>query len=126
MAVVLSYNLSSEQRVKLHLICTRLKLHERQVTPKQYGQPIGSLCGMLTSKEAVTQESFTDEMLVFCDFDNELLDRFLAEMRSSHMPPIRLKAVLTPTNMHWTSIQLCEELRREHDHMAAQRRSNRR
>ena len=49
-------------------------------------------------------------MLVFVDFSNGLLDRFLTALRRAKVPPIPLKAVLTPTNARWTSGKLREEL----------------
>ena len=38
-------------------------------------------------------------------------------MKRAKLPPIPLKAVLTPTNRDWTSQQLWQELRREHQAM---------
>ena len=117
MASVLCYNLPAEKRIKLQLICTRLKMHVRHVLQDQYMLPIGALCGMLEpgASPAPATETFDDEMLVFCGFDSRLLDRFLAEMRAARMQPVLLKAVLTPSNMHWSSVRLCRELLSERE-----------
>ena len=115
MASVLYYNLPTEKRMKLLLICTRLRIFARPVARDQYDLPLGSLCGLSGESERRHAEPFEEEMLVFCEFDGDLLDRFLKEMRASKMQTILLKAVLTPTNLHWTSSELCRELKREHD-----------
>ena len=60
---------------------------------------------------------FDDEMLVMCHMLSDQLDAFLRAMRECGMPPIALKAVLTPTNVTWNSLTLHDELSREHDAM---------
>ena len=48
-------------------------------------------------------------------FGGKLLNQFLQEIRAAHLPGVGLKAVLTPTNMEWSSVRLHDELRREHE-----------
>ena len=49
------------------------------------------------------------------------LDAFLQAMREAGMPPIGLKAVLTPVNVLWNSTDLHSELAREHASMQRRR-----
>ena len=65
---------------------------------------------------------FSDEMMVFCGLEPDLLDRFLAEYRNREIVPIPLKAVLTPYNAKWTPGRLCMELKKEQQSIAMTRR----
>lgn len=116
--MLLMYNLENEKGVRLRMICLKLKIRARGVKPEEYGQPVGALAGALppTSSPAPA-EGFSGEMLVFANFSEALLNRYLAELRAARMPGVALKAVLTPTNMHWNSAQLFEELGKEHEAM---------
>ena len=60
-------------------------------------------------------------MLVMCNLDEPRFKAFLAALRSTGMPSIPLKAVLTPTNVAWNAFQLHEELSREHEAMRHRR-----
>lgn len=59
-----------------------------------------------------------EPMLVMCGMGGNRVDEFLARMRRVGVPKIALKAMLTPTNVNWTSRELYEELRREHEAMS--------
>ena len=67
------------------------------------------------------EEEFHDPMLVFCGLSSAKLEQLLTAMRRASLPPIPLKAILTTTNRDWTSQQLWQELRREHEAMMQQR-----
>ena len=58
--------------------------------------------------------NFTDEMIVLKDFSSKQMDDFLAFFRENQIPSVALKAILTPVTQHWSSIQLHDELSREH------------
>lgn len=47
-----------------------------------------------------------------------LVERFLTTMKQMRVPPVRLKGVMTETNLAWTPAQLYQELTREHQAMA--------
>lgn len=120
--LVLTYNLAGDRASQLHLICLKLRLRVRAVSEDTYAEPLAALAGFEPLKGLNTaEETFHDEMLLFVNFDGAMLNRFLAEIRATRMPGIALKAVLTPTNMHWNSIQLHSELYREHEAMRARR-----
>ena len=48
------------------------------------------------------------------NFSNALMNQFLLGFRKKKIPPVALKAVLTPENSAWDSCKLHEELLREH------------
>ena len=62
------------------------------------------------------------EMLVFCGLDREAMDLLLAGLRERKLQ-IPLKAVITPHNIQWTSRMLYQELKKEHETMAAMKKS---
>ena len=113
---ILCYNLPPEREGRLRTLCAIQKIRLRPVSPAEYGKPVGALAGLLpddgTPAAAIP---FQEEMLVLCGFSEEALDAFLRGFRQSGMPPVALKAVLTPSNAVWNSAALCAELRREHE-----------
>ena len=116
---ILFYNLDNEKGRKIKLICLQLKIKIKKAEKADYLQPIGSFCGLMEKNNApsFTGETFTDEMLVMKDFNNELLDRFLFEFRKKQIERVNLKAIVTPQNISWNSLELHEELVKEHESM---------
>ena len=113
---VLLYNCSGPQWSKLRQVFVMQKLRMKAVEPGQYGLPLTQL--LEGSDEAAgVEEEFSDPMLVFCSLTGPKLDQLLGAMKRAKLPPIPLKAVLTPSNREWTSQQLWQELRREHQAM---------
>ena len=113
---VLMYNCSGEQWAKLRQIFLMLRVRIRPVEADQYGLTLEELLDR-SEEKAPVEEEFSDPMLVFCSLTGPQLDRLLGAMKRAKLPPIPLKAVLTPTNRDWTSQQLWQELRREHQAM---------
>lgn len=113
---VLLYNCSGPQWSKLRQVFVMQKLRMKAVEPGQYGLPLAQVLEG-SEESAGVEEEFSDPMLVFCSLTGPQLDRLLGAMKRAKLPPIPLKAVLTPTNRDWTSQQLWQELRREHQAM---------
>ncbi len=53
------------------------------------------------------------EIIIFFGISDKLLDTFLAEYKKTGFEKIRLKAIVTPTNLGWTLYQLTEHLDKE-------------
>ena len=121
--LVLCYHMGPERTARLKTLCLIQKLRFRVVAPEEYGESIGALAGLLpkSNAPAPASSSVQEEMLVLCHFSESALNGFLLGFRKSGMTPVALKAVLTPTNADWNSLQLYEELRREHAVMSAGR-----
>lgn len=64
--------------------------------------------GALSSLEQLSEES----LLVFCEVTEKHFNKLLFEMRSKKIH-VDYKAVLTPSNSHWTLPQLMRELELE-------------
>ncbi|MCR5420945.1 MAG: DUF3783 domain-containing protein [Lachnospiraceae bacterium] len=53
------------------------------------------------------------EVLIFYKTEDEELDRFLDMYRETGLEGIKLKSIITPTNINWTLYELIEELKKE-------------
>ena len=53
------------------------------------------------------------EIIIFFGVPDEKLDIFLAEYKKMGLEKIRLKAIVTPTNLSWTIYYLTEHLKEE-------------
>lgn len=95
----------------------------RIVTAPDFLQPLGALFeipGFDRNPVFNLGGNFTEEMMVLKDFTEQQLDGFLQFIRTSGLNRVELKAVLTPYNQHWNSLQLFQELTREREAMRRQ------
>ena len=115
--LVLIYNLEAPVEVRLTALCERQGIAVSRVNPWEHGLPIGALAGIPVGRTSapVMEAGFSDPMLVMCHMLSFQLDAFLQGMRSDGIPRIALKAVLTPSNVTWSSVKLRDELAREHE-----------
>lgn len=112
---ILACNLSDARLSKLRFLCMKLGVLVKAVPAEDFAQPVGALCGVLERTEAADDDSFTDEMIVFCHMDHPAVNRFLQTAKQLRVPPFPLKAVLTPTNAGWSAVQLHAELKAERE-----------
>ena len=115
---VLLYNFTDKERAdKVKFIFVLMGIKIRSVRKEDYLQPLGALSGVadISRTDAVYDgEGFDGEMLVICGLTDPQMDQMLAYFRREGIR-IPLKAALTPTNMHWNSLELHDELVREHE-----------
>lgn len=113
---VLLYNFQDKAKTeKVKLIFVLMGVRIKTVSKEEYLQPVGALAGALERNETVyEEEGFQDEMLVICHLTDAQMNQMLAYFRKEGIR-IPLKAALTPTNQHWTSLELHEEIVREHE-----------
>ena len=115
---ILLYNFKDEDR--LHQIRRYLNRHRisvRMVQQPEYLESLGFLFEIPGfSKNPVFNlgKNFQEEMMVLKDFSSAQMDGFLAFFRENQLPPVALKAMLTPVTQHWSSVQLHDELLKEH------------
>ena len=113
--MILVFNIPADKLSKLRFTCMRLGIQVRPVENADYGQTIGALCGMAEhTDDAAPADSFSEDMLVMANFSQQLANRLLAALKQGRLP-IRLKAVVTPTNAHWNPVQLYQELTAERE-----------
>lgn len=121
--LVLLYEIEGKQREQtLKLICVKLGIRIKVVPKEDYLETIGYIAKIkgCTSVETVYEgEKLGEEMMVLVGFSSAKIDELLLEIRKAQIGKIQLKAVLTEYNKDWNSIQLHEELKKEHEAMRA-------
>ena len=114
--ILFTWNLNPGRLSVLREICSALSVPVRPVAPQEAEKPLASL-GEAAPAPGLMRMPFAGEMLLMAYFPDPLIDRLLAGMKAKGMVVPR-KAVLTPTNAGWNSVQLFAELSLE-----AERRS---
>lgn len=105
-----------ERRALLCQWLTQAGIRAKEVQPGQYQQPLGLLLALPGFEPLPGQHPglpFGEEMLVMFGFRGSMLNDLLRFFPETGLPPVRLKAMATPTNIHWNSLQLYETLRAE-------------
>ena len=123
MACALLYNFKDAARLqKVRFALFKLGVSGRVVVPEELSQPIGYLCDLegFSPVEETVEGGFSDEMLVLCGLSGPQLDALLSSLRRSRVV-VALKAVVTEDNAAWSSLQLHDELRQEHEAMKGTR-----
>ena len=119
MACALLYNFKDAARLqKVRFALFKLGVSGRIVAPEELSQPIGYLCDL--EGFSPVEDGFSDEMRVLCGLSGPQLDALLSSLRRSRVV-VALKAVVTEDNAAWSSLQLHDELRQEHEAMKGTR-----
>ena len=123
--LVLLYEINGKDRErKLKLILVKLGIRIKLVQKEEYLEPLAYLAKLKESEsggEVYEGKLLGDEMMVLVGFSSGRIDALLSEIRKAKLDRINLKAVLTDYNKEWNSIQLCDELKKEHEAMAQMR-----
>ncbi len=117
---VLLYNFNDEKLPKIRRALLPLKLFIKTVPKEDFLQPIGFLAGIKDiqpTEEKFTESGFCDEMLLMCGFTSAKTDMLIKALRRAGVGRIELKAVITPTNKYWNSIELYNAIKEEHRQM---------
>ena len=112
------YNLDNAKGRMIEALCSRQGIAYRHVPVADYLERIGYVCGIEGFSRIdipFTGVPFTDEMILMKGFDNTSLQNFLVAYRDEGISSVMLKAGLTPTNVHWNSLQLHDELAHEYE-----------
>lgn len=116
-AQILLFHVEPGKAKQIEAVCRSLKLQTVKVKPSSYNQKLGYLAGITGfNRENTTYQGpdFPSEMMVFSGMDSDTVDAFLAKYKEASIPPISLKAILTPHNVFWSADNLYKELFREH------------
>lgn len=114
--IILVNNIKENKIAGFENLCKSQNIKIKKVPYSFLGQPIGFLAqipGMKKTGAVYKGSAIEDEVIVFSDFDDKDLDEFLEGYKNTGLEPIDLKAVVTPTNMNWTFVELCNELVQE-------------
>lgn len=116
-AEILLYNFTDDERTRLlRRYLNKSKITHHTIRTPEFLHPLGYLFaipGFNPCAQFNLGGNFTDEMLVMKDFSNEQLDDFLDFFKKNNLAPVALKAILTPVNQTWNSLQLHAELLEE-------------
>lgn len=118
---VLLCNVTDENQlaaIKRLLLLMRMRI--RMVKKEEYMQPIGVLAGVLEETAEMPEyegAELDQPMMIMSGLTGGRMNQLLAAYRKSKIPPIALKAVVTPTNQYWNVLQLYDEIRKEHEAM---------
>lgn len=116
-ARILLFHVEQGKAGRIESVSRALGIDILKIDVSSYSQKLGYLAGISGfSRENTTYtgSDFPSEMMVFSGVDSNMLDRFLDEYKKAFIPPIGLKAVLTPHNIFWSAEDLYKELFREH------------
>ena len=125
-STLLMYNIDRRTGTALKVLCQKTRIQWKEIAPEDYGQPLGALIGLPTpaaEAPAAPVTSFREPMLVMANLLRPQFDALLQGMRQQGIR-VPLKAVLTPTNVSWSSLQLHDELVREHEAVTRGREDN--
>ncbi len=117
MAKILLFGVNTQKDRAVRLAAEKIGVDVTVVSRRDYGQKIGTLAGISGfHKDGKTYmgPDFVTEMLVFSGMLPEQMDIFLAEYKATGLPPVALKAIITPHNVSWTADALFCELMKEH------------
>ena len=117
MAKILLFGVNTQKDRAVRLAAEKIGVDVTTVSRRDYGQKIGTLAGISgfhKDGKAYMGPDFATEMLVFSGMLPEQMDTFLAEYKATGLPPVALKAIITPHNVSWTADALFRELLKEH------------
>ena len=101
----------------LKSILVTMGVRIKNVERSEYRKPIGELAGIRKEEkeaESYEGEELPEEMMIMCGFTQSMIQELLIRIRRQRMAPVDLKAVLTPTNQNWNSLEIYEEIKKEH------------
>lgn len=117
---VLLYNFDSERQPKVKRALLPLKFFLKTVSKEDFSQPIGVLAGIKgiePVEEKYDGDGFDDEMIVMGGFTSAKIDALVRALNKNGIGKIALKAVITPTNVNWNSVELYKAVKADHDEM---------
>lgn len=118
--IALFYNFSEERMRKAKFALLPLKIRTKTVSKSDYCQPLGYLAG-IKGIEPVNADcdelSFDEEMIVLHNFTSKTIDSLIRALNKCGVGRVPLKAVITPTNKAWNSVQLYNAVKADYDEM---------
>lgn len=114
-AHVLLFRVEPIKAAQIESLCKNLGIRTSKIGLADYSQKLAYLAGIPgfpREDTDYTGPEFPSEMMVFSNMA-DLLDQFLSEYKNAGIPPIGLKAVITPHNIFWSAADLYGELLKE-------------
>lgn len=115
------YNFSEERMRKAKFALLPLKIRTKVVSKSDYNQPLGYLVGIKEIEPAETEfdgNGFDEEMIVMHNFTSKTVDGLIRALNKCGVGRVPLKAVITPTNKDWNSVQLYNAVKADFNEMS--------
>lgn len=116
MAEIFMYNIKNKKAIEIKNICQTLYVEYREIDESEYSYKLSYLLKMSDNSEKGESGDIKNEMLYLIGFNDGLLNIFLKLLRSKKCA-VTLKAVMTETNVNYTSYELYKEISAEHKAM---------
>ncbi|HBM99233.1 MAG TPA: DUF3783 domain-containing protein [Ruminococcus sp.] len=119
--IALFYNFSEERMRKAKFALLPLKIRTKAVSKTDYNQPLGYLVGIKGIEPAETEfdgNGFDEEMIVMHNFTSKTVDGLIRALNKCGVGRVPLKAVITPTNKDWNSVQLYNAVKADFNEMS--------
>ena len=111
---VLLYNIKdAKKRASIQFCLFKQGLAAVDVAAEDLGHPLGYLLGLEGYAPAPAEEVFTEEMLVMHNLTPAQFNGLLDGLRRARAT-VALKAMVTDTNVAWSSARLHREIAAEH------------
>ena len=108
--LMLCIHMEKERALRFSFAAMSLGVRVRMVEDSQLGQTLGAACGLDAPPAHGPGGGVAEEMLLLAFLPEDTLDALLRALRATGLPPVRLKAVLTPVNRGWDFARLYREL----------------
>ncbi len=122
--LILVYGFEEERLSRLKRAAAPLRFTIKTVQQSDYGQKLGYLIGAEGYESSPSEQTeIIDEMLLMSGFTSADIDMLLMAMRKHGVGRVALKAVVTPTNIDWNSIELYHAVKEDHEAMTGRKNS---
>ncbi len=116
---VLLYRLGAETEkgARIQKLLKEIGVQAVELDKTALGQTLGCLAGLPGYPREDAEPPATvpeQELMAFSGFSDSRLNAFLRAYREALIPPVHLKAVVTPHNRDWRLCDLFGELEKEH------------
>lgn len=118
---ILLYNFNDPKRkAAVAGFCARNGIRAKAVKKQDYGKPLAEILGLAPALSSASEEirpeaeapsDFEEEMLVMCELGTKT-NPLLTYLRRERVI-VPLKAMLTPVNQRWSSLELYGEISEE-------------
>lgn len=119
--IALFYNFSEERMRKAKFALLPLKIRTKAVSKSEYNHSLGYLAGIKEIEPAETEfdgNGFDEEMIVMHNFTSKTVDDLIRALNKCGVGRVPLKAVITPTNKDWNSVQLYNAVKADFNEMS--------
>ena len=117
--LILAYNFSGDRLSGVKRSAVAVRAAVKAVEPESFGERIGFLAELpgFESEAKAPEGGFTEEMLLMSGFDSGDIDMLIKSLRKYGVGRVALKAIVTETNINWSSIDLYEAVKADHEEM---------